>query len=97
LRSLGQILGQWQDEFDKARRIFGLDDLLVGRFPETPPGILEIPYSLDDPRGESLALLIVASETDMDAAASDLMKRLQPIRDKLAWVEDAAFYSFINR
>ena len=36
LRGLGQALACWQSEFSQARHIWGLTDLLEGRFPRTP-------------------------------------------------------------
>ena len=48
LRSMGGALKQWKDTHEYARHIWGVDDLLVGRCPRTPPIYLMIPYSIDD-------------------------------------------------
>jgi hypothetical protein len=47
LRSLGREIERWQAGFLQARYIWGLDDLLIGLYPRTPPIYLSAPYSLD--------------------------------------------------
>src|SRR4051812_25113263 len=44
LKSLGDKLQHWQRTHQGARHIWGLDDLLGGRRPRTPPIYLMVPY-----------------------------------------------------
>ena len=50
LKSLGRALKQWKDTHGYARHIWGLDDLLVGRCPRTPPVYLMVPFPIRRPR-----------------------------------------------
>jgi hypothetical protein len=86
LRGLGQALALWRAEVQQARHIWGLEDLLEGRCPRTPPIYLAVPVVLDrlHERYERVALVYVAEGTDVAATARDLYERLGGLRSKLA-------------
>lgn len=99
LRELGQALQRWKAEFPGARHIWGLDDLLDGKTPRTPPIYVMVPFPLDEfaESFEPVALVFVAEGTDIENAAKDLYERLRGIREKLAWFEHPETYSYWNR
>ena len=95
LQGLGQVLALWRAEVQLARHIWGLEDLLEGRCPRTPPIYLAVPFVLGrlHERYEPVALVYVAEGTDVEAAARDLYERLGGLRSKLAWFGPPDAYS----
>jgi hypothetical protein len=74
LAALGASLREWQATRSYARHIWGLNDLLEGRPPRTPPIYLSVPYPCEryEEQFEQVALVFVAAGTDMRGAAEDL-------------------------
>ena len=99
LRALGEALDCWKTVFPQARHIWGLTDLLEGRFPRTPPIYLMVPYPVErsDEFYEPVALVYVGEGTDMEAAREGLSERLSSFKSKLAWFEHPEEYSYQQR
>ncbi len=99
LRALGARLREWKQSKPHARHIWGLDDLLDGRGPRTPPIYLSVPYKLDgyENHYEAVALVFVAGGTNFKAAADDLAAWLEPYLAMLASLQDPWSYSCWNR
>jgi hypothetical protein len=99
LRGLGRALAHWKKEEPRARHVWGLDDLLEGRLPRTPPIYLMAPYPLDrfDECYEPVALVFVASGTEIDEAAEYLYERLSESHGKLACFEHPDAYCLCQR
>jgi hypothetical protein len=99
LQALGQALRRWQAEFPQARHIWGLTDLLDGKFPRTPPIYLSVPYPSDkfEECYESVALVYVAQGTDLKAAIVNLYDKLIDFHNKLGWFDTPDVYSLRNR
>jgi hypothetical protein len=95
LRRLGQALALWRAEVRPARHIWGLEDLLAGRRPRTPPVVLAVPVMLGrlHEHYEPVALAYVAEGTDVEAVARDLYDRLGGVRGMLAWFGSPDAYS----
>jgi hypothetical protein len=95
LRGLGQALALWRAEVQHARHIWGLEDLLAGRCPRTPPMYLAVPVMLGrlHEHYEPVALVYVAEGTEIEVAARDLYERLGHLRSKLAWFGSPDAYS----
>lgn len=98
-RILGEALQRWQAARPYARHIWGLDDLLDGRAPRTPPIYLAVPYPTDGYEDcfEPVALAFVAAGTDCRAAGADLAAALESHHGSLAWLADPLEYSNLNR
>ena len=99
LATLGASLRKWQATRSYARHIWGLDDLLEGRPPRTPPIYLAVPYPCErfEEQFEQVALVFVAAETDMPRAARDLVHCLEAHHEMLAHLEDPDTYSYRQR
>jgi hypothetical protein len=99
LKSLGEKLQHWQETHSFARHIWGLDDLLAGKTPRTPPIYLMIPYPLDRlAEGyEPVALAYVAQGTDHKQAKESLAQALAELCGRLAWFTGPRIYSNSNR
>ncbi|MFX1566598.1 MAG: hypothetical protein ACFFCH_11480 [Promethearchaeota archaeon] len=99
LRSLGKLIERWKLTFPQARHIWGLSDLLEGRFPRTPPIYLTVPYPLEhfEESYEPVALVYVAEETDIETAMKNLSEWLSDFQSKLAWLEHPDKYSYQQR
>jgi hypothetical protein len=99
LAALGARLREWQATRSYARHIWGLDDLLEGRPPRTPPIYLSVPYPCErfEEQFESVALVFVAAGTDMPRAAQDLACCIEAHRKMLAHLEDPETYSYWQR
>ncbi len=99
LAALGAILGGWQATRSYARHIWGLDDLLEGRPPRTPPIYLAVPYPCErfEEQYEPVALVFVASGTDLAQAAEDLAGCLAAHSGILAVLQDPDGYRSWNR
>ena len=87
LRALGQTLARWRAEVQPVRHVWGLEDLLAGRCPRTPPTELAVPIMLSrlHEHYEPVALAYVAEGADNEAVAGDLYERLVALRGTLAW------------
>jgi hypothetical protein len=87
LRRLGQVLALWKAEYEHARHIWGLADLLDGRPPRTPPVYLAVPVLITrfEERYEPVVLVYVAEGGDLKAAEATLWTRLTELRSRLAW------------
>jgi hypothetical protein len=96
---LGQRLRNWQQANACARHIWGLDDLLAGRPPRTPPVYLTVSYPLDRLAEcyEPVALVFVAAATDHKAAIESLSDTLGEMRARLAWFADPENYGYSQR
>jgi hypothetical protein len=99
LMRLGQSLKEWQLANTSARHIWGLDDLLEGRKPRTPPVYLEVPYNRKaiGECYEPVALVFVAATTDHGAASESLANVLDELRGSLAWFTNPADYGYAQR
>lgn len=87
LRALGRTLARWRAEVQVARHVWGLEDLLAGRCPRTPPTELAVPIMLSrlHEHYEPVALAYVAEGADNEAVVGDLYDRLVALRGTLAW------------
>ena len=99
LAALGASLRDWQATRSFARHIWGLDDLLAGLPPRTPPIYLAVPYSCEryEEQFEQVALVFVAAGTDMLKAAEDLACCVEAHYAMLAHLEDPDTYSLRQR
>jgi hypothetical protein len=99
LTALGTTLREWQATRPHARYIWGLDDLLQGRAPRTPPIYLAVPYSSErfEEQFEQVALAFVAAGTERKDAAEDLARHLQPHFEVLYCLEDPETFSYRRR
>lgn len=99
LRSLGKALTEWKAARPFARHIWGLEDLLEGKRPRTPPIYLSVPFLLDRFHEcyEPVCLVYVAAGTDLESAGKDLYAHLSGLQDKLAWFEHPDAYSYYQR
>jgi hypothetical protein len=99
LKLLGQKLKNWQAMNSYVRHIWGLDDLLEGRHPRTPPIYLGIGYPTDRFADcyEPVALVFILKGTDHKEAAESLAQALGELRKRLAWFTDPMDYSNWNR
>jgi hypothetical protein len=99
LRALGQALALWRAEVPQARHVWGLEDLLVGRCPRTPPTELAVPIMLGrlHEHYEPVALAYVAEGADAEAVVRDLYERLGDLRGTLAWFGSPDAYSDSQR
>jgi hypothetical protein len=96
-RAIGGLLQQWKASHDYVRHIAGLDDLLAGRHPRTPPLYLAVPYQ-DLPNAyEPVALVFVAKGTDHGPAIAGLRDALGEWPEQLAWFTDPLDFSNQNR
>jgi hypothetical protein len=93
------MLKQWQASHDCARHIWGLDDLLQGQGPRTPPIYLMVPHTVNDFAEcyEPVALVFVAQGTDHKQAKESLGQALGAFVHRLAWFTDPTSYSDMNR
>ncbi len=99
LESMGRALKQWKDTHGYARHIWGLDDLLVGRCPRTPPVYLMVPFRIDDLHQayEPVALVFIAAGTNREEAFESLTRAMDEHRGSLACLADPETYSYWNR
>jgi hypothetical protein len=99
LKSMGRALKQWKDTHGYARHIWGLDDLLLGRCPRTPPVYLMVPFPIDDlhQQYEPVALVFVAGGTNHEEAFESLTRAMDEHRGRLAWLSDPEAYSYWQR
>ncbi len=99
LTALGASLREWQATRSYARHIWGLDDLLEGRPPRTPPIYLSVPYPCErfEEQFQPVALVFVAAGTDMTSAAEDLACCIEAHSAMLAHLEDPDTYSYWQR
>jgi hypothetical protein len=99
LECLGKELKRWQEAHGYARHIWGLDDLLEGQCPRTPPIYLMVPYPVDSLAEyyEPVALVFVAQGTDHNQARESLAQALGELGSRLAWFTDPMDYSHLNR
>jgi len=98
LRQLGQRLRLWQQTNSFVKHICGLDRLLEGKDPRTPPIYLSVPYigSLSECY-ESVALVFVEKGTDHAVACDSLAKAVDELRSRLASFCDPDQYGFMQR
>jgi hypothetical protein len=96
LKSLGQALKQWKETHGYARHICGLDDLLVGRWPQTPSLYLMVPFN-EDELYDPVALVYIARGTNREEAFESLSRAIDEHRGRLAYCCDTATYSYLNR
>jgi hypothetical protein len=94
-RALGTSIREWHVTRSYARHIWGLEDLLQGSAPRTPPIYLCVPYPCERfaEQFEPVALVFVAAGTDKKVAADDLARHLEAQFDTLACFEDPESYS----
>lgn len=99
LKLLGEQLRQWQEAHCYVRHIWGLEDLLDGRLPRTPPIYLMVPYEADSFAEcyEPVALIFVAQGTVHRQARESLSEALGEPESQLAWCTGPAEYSQLNR
>ena len=99
LAALGTTLSEWQASRPYARHIWGVEDLLQGRAPRTPPIYLSVPYPCErfEEQFESVALVFVATGTDLKEAAEDLARFIQSHVEILCCLEDPDTYSYRRR
>jgi hypothetical protein len=99
LRALGQAIALWRAEVPQARHVWGLEDLLAGRCPRTPPTELAVPMMLGrlHEHYEPVALAYVAEGADAEAVVRDLYERLSDLRGTLAWFGSPDAYSDSRR
>jgi hypothetical protein len=99
LEALGASLREWQATRSYARHIWGLDDLLEGRRPRTPPIYLAVPYPCEryEEQFEPVALVFVAVGTELTRAAADLAGCLEAHSKILAYLVDPDTYSYWQR
>ena len=99
LEFLGEQLRQWQEAHSYVRHIWGLEDLLEGRVPRTPPIYLMVPYEVDSFAEcyEPVALIFVAQGTVHRRARESLIQALGERGNRLAWCTGPAEYSHLNR
>jgi hypothetical protein len=99
LAALGASFREWQATRSYARHIWGLDDLLEGRPPRTPPIYLSVPYPCErfEEQFEQVALVFVAAGTDMTRAAEDLADCIAAHSEMLAHWGDPETYSHWQR
>lgn len=99
LKALGIDLESWKSASSYVRHIYGLEDLLEGRQPRTPPLYLGLPYPMDgfEHRFEPIILAFVAARTDHKTALEELSRALAQHINKLAWFSDAETYSRWHR
>jgi len=98
LKLLGQRLRLWQQSNSFARHIYGLDRLLEGNVPRTPPIFLTVPYigKLSECY-EPVALVFIEKGTNHALAYDSLSKAIGVLKDRLAYFTDPAKYSDMNR
>jgi hypothetical protein len=98
LRQLGQRLTLWQQTNSFARHIWGLDRLLEGNDPRTPPIYLMVPYigRLSECY-ESVALVFVEKGTDHAIACDSLTKAVGELGGRLTSFCDPDQYGFMHR
>lgn len=99
LKLLGEQLRQWQEAHCYVRHIWGLEDLLEGRVPRTPPVYLMVPYEVDSFAEcyEPVALVFVAQGTVHQQARESLSEALGEPESQLAWCSGPTEYSQLNR
>jgi hypothetical protein len=99
LKLLGARLRQWQEAHGYVRHIWGLEDLLDGRPPRTPPIYLMVPYEVDSFAEcyEPVALIFVAQGTVHRQARESLSEALGELESQLALCTGPAEYSQLNR
>jgi hypothetical protein len=99
LTRLGQRLKAWQLANACARHIWGLDDLLEGRKPRTPPLYLAVPYLGNDIGAcyEPVALVFVAAATNHPLAFESLAQAVGELRARLAWLTNPTDYGYAQR
>lgn len=99
LRYLGKKLKEWQETHSYVRHIWGLEDLLDGQDPRTPPIYLMVPYPVDrlEESYEPVALAFVAQGTNHQEAKESLAKALGEQGSRLAWLTNPMDYSNWNR
>jgi len=99
LKSMGWALKQWKDIHGYVRHIWGLNDLLVGQCPRTPPVYLMVPFSIDDLHQQyaPVALVFIAAGTNREEAFESLTRAMDEHRSSLACLTDPETYSYWNR
>ena len=99
LELLGELLRQWQETHSYVQHIWGLEDLLEGRIPRTPPIYLMVPYEAGSFARyyEPVALIFVAQGTVHQRARESLMQALAEPELRLAWCASPTEYSQLNR
>jgi hypothetical protein len=87
LKALGRSLQEWQVTRSCARHIWGLEDLLEGRAPRTPPIYLSVPYRCErfEEQFEKVALVFVTAGTDKKVAAHDLARHIEVHLEWTRW------------
>lgn len=97
LRSLGEGLRRWQQEYSPARPVWGLDDLLAGRRPRTPPIYLAVPVPADPSYAEPIALIFAPHGTDEVSEVASVQAALPASAWESAWVADVGTYELMQR
>jgi hypothetical protein len=92
LKTIGEELQRWQSSHDFVQRIIGLDQLLRGKFPETPADLFWLPIP---PFTEKVALVYVAPAANDERTGASLNQALDGL--SVAMVVSPAYYSQINR
>jgi hypothetical protein len=92
LRDIGQRLQRWQSENDFARRIIGLDQLLLGKFPETPAELFSLSMP---PYTEQVALVHVAPSANTVETGASLKQVLDG--SSVACIMSVAYYYQMNQ
>jgi hypothetical protein len=92
LKAIGLRLEVWRAEHAFVRRIFGLEQLLDGRFPETPAELLGLPAP---PWTVGVALVLVAPSAVPAPAGGDLLRALDG--PSPAMVVSPAYYTHTRR
>lgn len=85
-QSLGEHLRKWQEAHEYIRYIWGLEDLLQGQFPRTPPIYFSLPYSEPyDECYEPVALVLVMRGIDHEIALESLASWMKEFQSGRAW------------
>ena len=82
LEAAGLRIREWQHTYPRAGHVYGLDDLLSGRLPRTPPFLLPLTYAISADSCEPIALVCVAQP----AEESDLASLEQALGEDARWV-----------
>jgi hypothetical protein len=82
LEAAGLRIREWQHAYPRAGHVYGLDDLLSGRLPRTPPFLLPLTYPVSADACEPIALVCVAQR----AEEVDLASLEQALGEDARWV-----------
>ena len=96
-RAIGAVLRVWLTTHGYARRVYGLEDLETGRMPRSPAAHV-VPFQdrFPDERWP-VALLAVATGTNLDGAGADLVAELGAVRERLVYLTDPESYDAYTR